>query len=70
MPIINGELKLVKQYPSDRNRAYSTDRRYTADKTKEILNQLQTVSIDGSNCHKTSRVMTNKNVETLSLDVT
>jgi hypothetical protein len=39
MPIINGEMKLVKQFPSDRNRAYVTDRKFTADKTKEILNQ-------------------------------
>jgi hypothetical protein len=70
MPVINGEMKLVKQFLSKRNRAYSTDRKLTAGKTKEILNQYQTVSIDGSNCHNTSRVMSEKNVETISLDVT
>jgi hypothetical protein len=39
MPIINGEIKLVKQYPSDRNHAYWTYRKFTAGKTGEILNQ-------------------------------
>jgi len=39
MPIINGEMKFVKQFPSHRNRAYSTDRKFTAGETKEILNQ-------------------------------
>jgi hypothetical protein len=39
MPIINGEMKFIKQLPSDRNRAYFNDRKFTAGKTKEILNQ-------------------------------
>jgi hypothetical protein len=57
MPIINGEMKLVKQFFSERNRAYSTDRKFTAGKSRELLNKYQTASIDGRTVNKASRVM-------------